>query len=288
MKQHKFGGSWTQQKLDILKKYLKAYSTIMNKQAFKFAYIDAFAGTGYRKSQTEPEDTLDLENIINDKEEFIKGSAKIALEVDPEFQKYIFIEKDKISSKELENLKEDFPDKKDKIKIVNADANTYIKKICNMSWEQHRAMMFLDPYGMEVEWDTIKAISKTKAIDLWILFPLGIGVNRILKKNGLFTEVSEELLNRIFGIKTWKKEFYRENPQTDFFNQKQKEKVVSLEGIGAYFNERLKSIFERVADNPAKLYNSKNNPLYLFCFCSGNPKGSITAVKIAQDILKNI
>lgn len=33
--------------------------------------------------------------------------------------------------------------------------------------------MFLDPYGMQVDWATIEAIAKTKAIDLWILFPLG-------------------------------------------------------------------------------------------------------------------
>jgi hypothetical protein len=32
--------------------------------------------------------------------------------------------------------------------------------------------------------------------------------------------------------------------------------------------------------------NSKNNPLYLLCFASGNPMGAKTAIKIAQDILK--
>jgi hypothetical protein len=33
------------------------------------------------------------------------------------------------------------------------------------------------------------------------------------------------------------------------------------------------------------LRNSRNNPLYLLCFASGNPRGAKTAVKIAQDIL---
>ena len=49
---------------------------------------------------------------------------------------------------------------------------------------------------------------------------------------------------------------------------------------------RLKSIFAGVANNPLVLKNSKNNPLYLLCFASGNPRGSKTAIKIAQDILK--
>ena len=43
---------------------------------------------------------------------------------------------------------------------------------------------FSNPYGMQVEWTTIEAIAATKAIDLWILFPLGIGVNRLLTKSG--------------------------------------------------------------------------------------------------------
>jgi hypothetical protein len=39
---HEFGGNWTEEKLEHVKKYLKAYATIMNKQNFRFAYIDAF------------------------------------------------------------------------------------------------------------------------------------------------------------------------------------------------------------------------------------------------------
>ena len=36
---HGFGGSWTEEKLKRVEKYLKAYATIMNKQNFRFAYI---------------------------------------------------------------------------------------------------------------------------------------------------------------------------------------------------------------------------------------------------------
>ena len=48
MAQHKFGGGWTNVKLEHVRKYLRAYTTIMNSFHFRFAYIDAFAGTGYR------------------------------------------------------------------------------------------------------------------------------------------------------------------------------------------------------------------------------------------------
>ena len=41
-----FGGSWTQEKLNILRGYLDAYTTALKDQPFKLIYIDAFAGSG--------------------------------------------------------------------------------------------------------------------------------------------------------------------------------------------------------------------------------------------------
>ena len=40
------GGKWTIDKLDILERYLDAYTTALKNQPFKLMYIDAFAGTG--------------------------------------------------------------------------------------------------------------------------------------------------------------------------------------------------------------------------------------------------
>ncbi|GEM_PF-3762934 len=48
---HELGGSWTEEKLKMVEKYLKAYTVIMNNRNFRFAYIDAFAGTGYREQK---------------------------------------------------------------------------------------------------------------------------------------------------------------------------------------------------------------------------------------------
>jgi three-Cys-motif partner protein len=48
-----FGGTWTEEKLAVLRKYLVAYATIMRNTPFRFAYIDAFAGSGYRKQQSK-------------------------------------------------------------------------------------------------------------------------------------------------------------------------------------------------------------------------------------------
>jgi hypothetical protein len=60
----------------------------------------------------------------------------------------------------------------------------------------------------------------------------------------------------------------------------------TTETIGRYFNERLKSVFAVVAEEPKVLRNSANCPLYLLCFAVGNEKGAPIALRIANHLLK--
>jgi len=289
---HKFGGNWTEEKLKRVEKYLKAYATIMNKQNFRFAYIDAFAGTGYREEKENKIDNqifLFQKNDIKEIEAYSKGSARIALEIKPEFDKYIFIEQSRKHYTELRKLKEEFKEKEKKIDLINTDANSWIIDRCNnYKWQNNRAVLFLDPYGMQVNWETIKAIANTEAIDLWYLFPLGVGVNRLLKKDaGKIPSSWETKLNNLLGTNEWKEAFYDETQETTLFgNENRIVKDTDFSKISKFVLKRLKSIFAGVAENPLLLRNSKNNPLYLLCFASGNPRGAKTAIKIAQDILK--
>ena len=287
--QQNFGGNWTTEKLERVRKYLKAYATIMKNWNFHFAYIDAFAGTGYRtdRQDADPDELMFPEIAEREVQEFLDGSARIALQVRPRFQKYILIEKDENWFAKLQQLEDEFPS--DDIELVQSDANEYLKDLCSKNWIRHqrRAVLFLDPYGMEVEWQTVTAIANTQAIDLWILFPLGIAVNRLLKKDGNVDTTIRQKLNRFFGTTDWYDTFYEtvSNP-TLFGEEMVTRKTSDFRSIGQYFVKRLQTVFTRVANNPLPLYNSKNNPLYLLCFAAGNPKGASTAVKIAQDILR--
>lgn len=267
-KTRKFGGKWTEEKLIRVSKYLHAYATIMNKQKFRFAYIDAFAGTGYRafREGSNKSEYLFPELVEKETQNFLAGSAFIA----------------------LQKLKKEFPELENDIEVLNADANAWLKERCiNYSWQKNRAVLFLDPYGMEVEWNTIEAIAKTEAIDLWLLFPLGVAVNRLLRRDGQINIAVKEKLDRFFGSTDWLEVFYQQEESESLFGKQSKVlKVVDFKGISSYFVTKLQKIFAGVAENPLPLYNSKNNPLYLLCFASGNKKGAKTAIKIAQDILK--
>ncbi len=286
MKKIQFGGNWTEEKLERVRKYLSAYATIMNKQPFRFAYIDAFAGAGYRTLK-ESENSSEL--MFPEMLEFLDGSARVALKVEPQFDTYIFIEKDKDRFSKLEKLKDDFPHLRDRIELVRADGNTHVQNLCSYNWlsSRRRAVLFLDPYGMEVKWQTIEAIANTKAIDLWLLFPLGVAVNRLLRRDGQIDEGIRNILDQFFGTKDWFNEFYKESETPSLFeNLPSQQKVDNWDAIEHYFIERLDSVFTEVAKNPLRLYNSRNIPLYLLCFAAGNPRGASTAVGIAEHILR--
>ena len=62
----------------------------------------------------------------------------------------------------------------------------------------------------------------------------------------------------------------------------------SIQVIGRYFIDRLRTIFPGVADKPMVLKNSANCPLYLFCFAAGNARGVPIALKIANHLLKKV
>lgn len=142
---------------------------------------------------------------------------------------------------------------------------------------------------MQVKWDTIKCIAGTKAIDMWILFPLGIGVSRLLTRNGRIREGWKNKLDSIFGTREWFNEFYDITIEKNLFGTEEKlHKNVDFNKISSFFIKRLKTVFPKVSEKPARLVNSKNNPMYLLCFAAGNSKGSATAVKIADDLLKRI
>jgi three-Cys-motif partner protein len=290
----RFGGDWTEAKLGVIAKYLRDYTKVLKNQSFKKTYIDAFAGTGYREAHAEGEGLQTHGLLLPDLAErepqaLLEGSAHMALRTEPRFDKYIFIERSARRCAQLESLKGEFPTLANNIRIRQGEANEEIQKICGTDWMSDRAVLFLDPYGMQVEWQTLEAVARTRAIDMWLLFPLGIGVNRLLKKTGDIPASWRNRLNILLGTEEWYSEFYTTEMTPTLFGGDQ-ERVIkaTMDTIGHYFNERLKTIFTGVADKPGVLRNSAYNPLYLLCFAVANERGAPVALRIANHLLRDL
>lgn len=289
-----FGGAWTEKKLDCLAKYLRAYTTIFhgNPRARYFTtyYVDAFAGTGYVKTKTRRirnRVSLFAEMRAPDTREYLEGSAIRALQTEPPFHRFLFIEKDPERCTELESLKTRFPAKAASIEIQNGEANVLLPRwFDSTDWDRTRAVLFLDPCAMEVKWSLIEQIAKTKAIDFWLLFPC-MAFNRLLTTRGRPRESWARLLTEITGTDRWKEEFYSTNRQSTLFGEREvTRKQAGYEKIGRFVLDRLKEAnFAGVARNPL-LLSSSRGPLFLLCFAAANEKAAPTAIKIAQSIIE--
>jgi three-Cys-motif partner protein len=272
---NEFGGDWTKVKIEILIEYAKAYLTIMkDRRFFKLLYFDGFAGSGF---------------IVNNKTvnvEITVGAARRIIEINEPraFDSYYFVEKNKNNFKLLErNTKSLFPNKK--IYVKCEDCNKKLIDMANFLRDpknkNYRTLAYLDPCGMQLEWRSIENL-RNLPIDIWILVPTGMGVNRLLQKNGRISKSWLERLEKFLGLA-------KEEIETHFYTKKETlfpeitliQKKDAIKKSAKLYKNRLNEVFDFVSE-PFELRNSTNSVMYHLFFSSNNK----TAVKISNDIVK--
>ena len=279
-----FGGRWTIDKLEILRRYLKEYTTVLKEKPskerpFNLIYVDAFAGEGSwcpgKGHYQEYEEFGELR----------QGSPRIALGIqDRAFDRFLFIEKDQQRSKSLQELRSEFPNRN--IEIVNGDANTELPRFCSKLRDFDRAVVFLDPFATEVAWETVEVIAQTEKIDCWILFPI-MAINRMMPTGNEPTPALAERLDRVFGSREHWQSLYAPSHQLSLFgDEPSQERHGGSAGIADAYRRRLESVFVRVAPTRRPLVNSKDSPLFELYFAASNRIGAGPAIRIADYILK--
>lgn len=279
---NRFGGSWTEEKLRHLRNYLGAYAQLMKNRNFRTIYIDAFAGTGRWMAERRRPDLFG-----SPLEEFVHGSASLALQIQPYFSRYILIEKDEEKHEQLAELKAAHPNLN--IEIRHGDANIELEKVCGATdWRTSRAVVFLDPFGMQVKWRAIETLGRTQAVDLWYLVPVGIALRRLLTRRALPPPEWQRTLDEALGDSGWRQAFYAVGSKTDLFGEEVEE--VRRSGgdreIEAYVRARLLTAFRGVSPHVGHLSNSKNN-IYSLMFACANPseKAQAISMRIAKHLL---
>ena len=288
-----FGGNWTESKLDAFAKYVNAYLTIMNKYrdwySWELIYFDGFAGSGNRNTTNETSELLnDLfkEESINIQDlNVYHGAAERVLKIIQRgFDYYYFIEKDIDSVRSLKEKLSIYNIPQRRLEFRCDDANSQLILFAEAMKRnpKRKALVLLDPFGMQVEWNVIKQLEETNT-DLWILIPTGVIVNRLLCKNG--TLQYPEKLTSFFGLDEdyLRNFFYKKEIEQTIFGEIETINKVSkpIQKIAELYIQQLKSIFPYVTEKPLVLYNSKNNPIFHFAFASNNKN----AVKIAKSII---
>lgn len=276
---NKFGGPWTQIKIDILRKYLRFY-TIALQNIFTLHYADAFAGTG-RQSPKITESQIDLIP-----QEDFNGSVLTALEIEPGFHKYHFNDLDPIYIEALWEIRDQYLDKD--ITITEMDANFFVPQFSKQLGKKDRAVLFVDPFSTELDWDTLVHIGRSKKIDMWLLFPLSVIVRMTKKEGGIIPEW-RRTLNRLLGTNEWENALYtpkEQPPIADMFGHEQSEGMERLNPLAVqdWVKLRLEEEFSYVSE-PLMLKN-KNRPLFSLFLAISNESDKAKA--LAKRVVRNI
>lgn len=286
---HEFGNLSTDLKLSLVDGYLRAFTSALRGKFPELWYIDAFAGTGERTVKTRAVPALNFLPAVEEKIERRRGSARIALDVSPSFDRVVFMDKKRKHCAALEALKAEFPGRE--IDIVRGDANAAIlAELSSTRWVGKRAVMFLDPYVMDVAWSTLEAIRRTEAIDVWYLVSLA-GLFRQASHNPKnLTLKKRNAITRMLGTDEWESEWYRFTPPVaDLVSMVDEThlRIADVDAMERFVGKRLKSLFPAVLP-PRRLRSDRGVPSFSLFLAISNPepKAIGLATKIGNHILK--
>lgn len=262
-------GYWSEIKLDLIKEYAVAYSTILSAQkkpSLSHVYIDAFAGSGVHRSKSSGE--------------FVLGSPTNALLVKPPFREYYFIDLNEQKVAALEKLAKERKD----VHIHHGDCNRVLldSVLPQVKFEAYRrALCILDPYGLHLEWKVIAEAGRMRSVEIFLNFPVAdINRNVLWRNRQGVTAEQIRRMNAFWGDESWNQIAYAPSPQEDMFGPPVEEKA-SNETVAEAFRKRLKDVagFSNVP-KPIAMRNSQNAVVYYLYFASHKP----VAANIVRDI----
>lgn len=250
-------GYWSEVKLDIIRDYAKAYSTILAAQErprLHHVYIDAFAGAGVHMSKT--------------REGEIPGSPQIAVDTEPPFRDYHFIDLD---GTKVENLRSLFQGRSN-VHIYEGDCNRIMLEqvFPKVRYEDYRrGLCLLDPYGLHLDWEVIRTAGQMQVFDVFLNFPImDMNMNVFWKNPEGVDEADITRMNAFWGNDSWRKVAYREE-QTLFGPVEEKN---ANETVAEAFRERLRKVagFSNVPP-PIPMRNTAGATVYYLYFASQKP-----------------
>jgi len=262
-------GIWSELKLEIVEKYGSAYTAAFaNQPDLKKFYVDAFSGAGVHVSKRSGVE--------------IDGSPARALKTTPPFDGFFFIDMDAQKTAHLRKLCAD----RSNVHIVTGDASKYLTQqlLPTIKYDEFkRALCLFDPYGLHLEWRAMEMAGQSRAIDMFLNFPvMDMNRNAIWRNPTAVPKEGIDRMNSFWGDESWREAAYAEDPQGNLFGAPDIVKQGNDAIVGA-FRKRLREVagFQFVPE-PLPMKNSTNAVVYYLFFASQKP----VAQKIIDSIFK--
>lgn len=262
-------GYWSEVKLDIVKKYAAAYSTILAKQArLSHVYIDGFSGPGV--------------HVTKGTGDFVPGSPLNAMWIEPPFEEFFFLDLDGTKVEHLRGLVGDDP----RAHVLEGDCNELLitEVFPKVRYDDYRrGLCLLDPYGLHLNWEVMEAAGKLRTLDLFLNFPvMDMNMNALWHQPDKVSEQGVQRMSAFWGDDSWRSIAYEVSPQGNLFGEIEQVKRDN-EAIAEAFRRRLKAkaTFKHVP-SPMPMRNTRGATVYYLFFASHNETGN----KIVKDIFR--
>jgi three-Cys-motif partner protein len=258
-------GYWSEVKLDIVREYAQAYSTILSAQEpiRRHIYVDAFAGAGVHISRRTGE--------------YVPGSPVNALNVRPPFSEYHFIDLDGDRADMLRQVTKG----EENVHVHHGDCNRILLSQVfprARHKDYHRGLVLLDPYGIDLDWEVVAAAGSMRSIEIFLNFMImDMNMNVLWTNPDKVAPSQVARMNAFWGDDSWRRAAYRTTAGLfDAIEEK-----ASNEAIAEAYRDRLARVagFGFVPP-PMPMRNSKGAIVYYLLFASPNKTGA----KIVEDI----
>jgi three-Cys-motif partner protein len=291
----RYGGPWSEIKLDAVMYYLAAYTVALRAQGFELWYFDGFAGTGSREAD-ELQGGIFSGQPIEEVVVTLDGSARRALRLSPGFHGHLFVERDPERHAELVAVQAEFPGRA--IRCVRGDANLTLKIVANwiVKDRKRRGVAFLDPFSTQVDFATLQALAATKQIDVWYLFNIGAAA-RLLANRMSVADVNRATLDRMLSPR-WRELYQLPAPsgQGNIFHEEEVYTLphssdairrVTRPQILDWFQGVLSDEFAYVSEPLPLITGKAGNTLSLFLAIGNNRPAAVSLAKrLASDTVK--
>lgn len=152
--------------------------------------------------------------------------------------------------------------------------------------------MFIDPYGMEVDWSTLVAVAATGAIDIWYLFSLSGLYRQAARRADAIDPHKRAALTRMLGTDAWERELYAPPPQPNLLSllgaEEELQRDANVAALEAYVKRRLETVFPLVLDPFPLPLNERPQRFSLFMAAANNdPKAVALARRLGNYVLSS-
>jgi len=247
-------GAWSKDKHHFLARYIDAFTKAMKgKPAWTgIGYVDLFAGPGMC--------------VVRDTGEEIDASPLLALQTDKPFDVFAYADK---SEDSLHAILSRFGARKASTEPLTfqGDCNQRIDDIAKVLPRGHLYLAFLDPTGLDIHFETIRALTANHRVDLIVVFMDRLDLNRNIAKT--YYDTQESKLDAFFGAgSNWRSKF------ADLANWTA-DKVTEL-SLDIY-RKQLRTIGYECFGKTVRIIGkagAARTPFYLLFFASKHPLGA--------------